>query len=171
MKDHDEDSATNQEPVSKSARKRAVAALQDQGRRLAGLGNRELGNLPLWPELREAVDVARRIPSSSARERQIRYIARLLQAEEAQPVLAALARMDEDHAAELRRFHQLEILRDQLLDAADPLALVLPGYPQVERSRLMQLVREARAERDRSGPPTYRRKLFRYLRELAEFAG
>lgn len=159
------------EPLSKSARKRAVAALQDQGRQLAELGSKDLGRLPLWPELRDAIDVARRIPRSGARERQIRYIARLLQVEEAEPILAALARMDQDHATDLRRFHQLEQLRDQLLDAEDPLTLVLNRYPGVERSRLMQLVREARAERQRDGAPTYRRKLFRYLRELEEFEG
>ncbi|MFM1891901.1 MAG: ribosome-associated protein [Pseudomonadota bacterium] len=151
---------------SKSQRKREHKALHDLAERLTGLADSELERLGIGAAARKAVAEIRRIPASGARQRQIKYAARLLGDEDTAPAQLFL---DDRQSAQLeinQRFHALERWRDRLVGEGDAaVTALLDEHPEVERQQLRQLVRAARAERDAGKPPAAARKLFRFLRE------
>ena len=159
------------EPPSKSARKRAMHALQALGERLVNLSKRQLSHIPLDADLTTAIEEARRLKSSEAQRRQLRYIGKLLERGDPEPIQAALARLDEGRQQEAKRFHQLEHWRDELLERGlDAVELIVARYPDADRQQLRSLLLTARRERDRQKPPAAARKLFHYLRELDQHA-
>ena len=111
---------------SKSARKREYLALQKLGEELITLKESDLDSLPLEDNLREAVMEARQIKAHGALRRQKQYIGKLMQDIDAAPVRVAIEDRNRQHATHTREFHQLEILREQLIsdgDSALPAAL------------------------------------------------
>lgn len=169
MNDEFEVFDNEQLPPSKSARKREMQELQTLGERLIKLSARELGLMPMNPEIAEAVAEGRRLSSSEAQRRQLRFIGKLLARDGAEPIRNALADLDSGRQQLARRFHELEHWRDQLLEQG-PQAIedVVERYPQADRQQLRSLLLAARRERERNKPPAASRKLFRYLRELDE---
>ena len=155
------------EPPSKSARKRAMHALQDLGERLVELSKRQLSHIPLDEDIAAAVEEARRLKNGEAKRRQLRYIGKLLDRGDPAPIQAALQRLDEGRQQEAQRFQQLEHWRDQLLEQGlAAVEQVVQRYPAADRQQLRTLLLGARRERERNKPPAAARKLFRYLREL-----
>ena len=158
-----------QEPPSKSARKRAAHAAQDLGEALLGLRERDLEALDLPAALLEAVREARTIRSRAAAARQRQYIGKLMRHIDTEPIRVALAARSERDAEETERFKRAEHWRARLLEegeaALEPLEALHPG---LDRAHWLRLVRTARAERPAGsatqGPAG--RALFRALRAL-----
>ncbi len=152
---------------SKSQRKRDAKALQDLGAELVQLSPNQLDQFQLPDELRDAVELARRIREKTGRKRQLLYIGKLLRNVDAEPLqrqLDGLRLQDKETAAQL---HRLEHWRDRLIDQGDTaLEALLEAFPDADRQHLRQLVRSARQERDRGQAPKSARQLFRYLRDL-----
>lgn len=164
---NDDDLHADDLPPSKSARKREMQALHDIGARLVKLSGRELALIPMDPDLAAAVAEARRLKSGEAQRRQLRYLAKLLQRTDPEPVRLALADLDSGRQQQARRFQELEHWRDQLLERGlDAVEEVRDRFPDADRQQLRSLLLGARREREHDKPPTAARKLFRYLREL-----
>lgn len=163
MQDHEHD----QELPSKSQRKRDAKALQQLGAELVALKPSQLDQFQLPDDLREAIDLARRIREKTGRKRQLLFIGKLLRNLDAEPLqrqLDGLRLQDRESAA---RLHRLEHWRERLIDEGDEaLAELLDEYPDADRQHLRQLTRNARQERDRNQAPKSARLLFRYLRDL-----
>jgi ribosome-associated protein len=152
---------------SKSRLKREALALQELGERLVGLPPAVLGRLGLSERVADAVAETRKITSHSARRRQIRWLAKVIAAEDGEQVRRLLDDMDTKQAADTRRFHALERWRDRLLDEGDAaLSALLEHYPRGDRQQLRSLIRAARKDREHDQPPAAARRLFRYLRDL-----
>ena len=131
------------EYVSKSQLKRDSHALQDLGKRLAALPAEHLAQMPLDDELREAIELARRIHNKrSALKRHYQFIGKLLRARDPEPIKAALADIDQQSQQSIQRHHRAENWRDRILeqgiDAIDALMLELPS---ADRQKLRQLWR------------------------------
>lgn len=155
--------------VSKSQLKRDAQAVFELGRQLTELPPAKLLELPLAPDIVEAVITARGIKSRVARKRQLGFLARLLRLSDTAPVLEALQRMQGSARESNARHHRTEAWRDALLDQGDfALAVLMEGCTTADRQSLRQLVRNAQRERDRGKPPAASRKLFKLLRELDE---
>jgi ribosome-associated protein len=154
---------------SKSERKREMQALQELGEAIVGLSDGELTSIPLEGLLAEAIGVARRITSHEGLRRQMQYIGKLMRESDTAAIEAAYQELQNGRQLLNQRFHLLEQLRDRLI-AAGPNAMdeVLVDYPQADRQHLRQLITAAAREREQQKPPAAARKLFRYLRELAE---
>ena len=174
MPDHpvdDSDWDSEEERPSKSARKRAMTALQDLGTRLVELTPAQLAQIPIDDDrLSEAVLQARKISQHGGRRRQLQYIGKLMRDIDATPIQEALDKLDGLHQEESARFHQLEQLRDALISQGDAaMGSVLAVFPEADRQHLRQLVRQL----DPDGPRAKEqaRKLFRYLRELQKASG
>lgn len=155
---------------SKSERKREMAALQELGEAIVKLSDGELATIPLEGELVAAVAVARRITNShEGLRRQLQFIGKLMRQGDITAIQAAYQELQTGRQALNQRFHQLEQLRDRLIDAGpNALTEVLEEYPHTDRQHLRQLIAAATKEREQEKPPAAARKLFRYLRELAE---
>lgn len=153
--------------VSKSARKRQMAALQKLGESLLDLPSAPLAELPLSEKLREALALAKTLKQGEGRRRQLQYIGKLMRTEAAEPIAAALAGREDQDRLFRQRFQRLEQLRDNLLAAAGDLVLneVLREHRELDAQQLRQLIRQGRKEAAEGRPPTAQRKLFRYLRD------
>lgn len=160
----------DEEKPSKSARKREVEALQEIGASIVKLSDGELALIPLEGELQKAILTARRISNShEGLRRQLQYIGKLMRTADTTAIEAALRDLENGRQQHNQRFHQLEALRDELLDAGvGGMDKVLEPYPHADRQHLRQLITAAVKEKEQQKPPAAARKLFRYLRELAE---
>lgn len=153
--------------VSKSARKRQMAALQKLGESLLDLPPGPLAELPLTEKLREALALAKTLKQGEGRRRQLQYIGKLMRTERTESIAAALAEREDQERLFRQRFQRLEQLRDNLLTAAGDLVLneVLREHRELDAQQLRQLIRQGRKEAAEGRAPTAQRKLFRYLRD------
>lgn len=155
---------------SKSALKRQMHALQEMGERLVALPDSQLAKIPIEDDtLAEAIQLARRINARSGLRRQLQYIGKLMRKIDPAPIVDALAALDGQHQAEAARFHQLEQLRDALVEHGDKaLGQVFERFPDADRGHLRQLMRNHQQAIKAGKQTGTARALFRYLRELDE---
>ena len=157
------------EAPSKSARKREMQALQQVGETIVKLSDGEFATIPLEGELLEAMLLARRLKSGEGLRRQMQFIGKLMRHADTTAIEAALQDLENGRALHNQQFHQLEHLRDTLLsEGVSAMDQVLTPYPHADRQHLRQLIVTAVKEREQQKPPAAARKLFRYLRELAD---
>ncbi|MFT6957862.1 MAG: ribosome-associated protein [Halieaceae bacterium] len=158
-------------PPSKSAIKRQMTALQKLGESLLELNEKQLQQIPLGSEsLQTALAEAKRISSNSARKRHLQYIGKLMREIDPEPIQAAMDAIYAARSEDKDAFHQLEQLRDQLLEQGDQgIQAVIEQWPQAERQQLRQLLLQHQRELQRNKPLVASRKLFQYLRELQAF--
>ncbi len=157
---------TEEERLSKSARKREAAALQELGVQLSALPDQEIKALDLPDNLFVALRDLRRLPSHGAQVRQRQYIGKLMRNIDPEPVLAKLAERKRRHDLEIRSFQQIERWRDRLLSEPAAAAELLQEYPRADRATLMKLLDKAERERLEQRSPAGVRELFAFLRQL-----
>ena len=80
--------------VSRSQRKRDCAALQDVAEALTRLAPGQWRDLPLTPELLEALHMWRRIGDREGRRRQLQYLGRLMRGADAAAIASALCKVN-----------------------------------------------------------------------------
>jgi ribosome-associated protein len=158
---------TEEQRLSKSARKREAASLQELGVQLSALPDQEIKALGLPDSLFTALRDLRRLPSHGAQVRQRQYIGKLMRTIDPEPVLAKLAERKQRHDSEIRHFQQIERWRDRLLSEPAAGALELQqAYPQIDRDALLKLLDKAERERLEQRSPVGARELFAFLRQL-----
>jgi ribosome-associated protein len=157
-------------PPSRSQLRRDALEVFKLAETLAALSDAELSRVPLADDVRDEVVRTRAVTSHIARKRATQFLAkqlRKLDDADIEPIRAAL---DNDRAKahhETAALHRLETWRTRLIDEGDAaLDELLAVHPSADRQQLRQLVRNARAERDREKPLHAYRELFRALREL-----
>ncbi len=158
---------SEEQRLSKSARKREAASLQELGVQLSALPDQEIKALGLPETLFVALRDLRRLPSHGAQVRQRQYIGKLMRTIDPDPVLAKLAERKQRHDLEIRHFQQIERWRDRLLSAPaaglDELARERPGF---DRGALQRLLDKAGREKAEQRSPVGARELFAFLRQL-----
>lgn len=164
MKTYDAAGETSGRP-NKSQEKRETRVLLDLVRQLVALPPAKLGELPLDESLREGLLGAKKM-KRAALARQLRYLTGLMRAADADRISRELQAMARPHREEVQAFHRLEQWREALLAGDDRLLADLVDRYGADRQRLRQLVRNARAERERAAAPKSARLLFRYLADL-----
>ena len=155
------------ENKSKSELKREMTALQELGKRLVDLPDKQLHRIVMPEELQKAVSLAKALKSHSALRRQMQYIGVLMRRIDIGPIRQAVLEIDEGQKSKIREFHHLELLRDSLLEEDDSVnEKIISRFPDADIQRLRQLIRNARKEKKANKPPTQSRALFKYLRGL-----
>ncbi|EKE85386.1 ribosome biogenesis factor YjgA [Idiomarina xiamenensis] len=154
--------------VSKSQKKREMAALQQLGERLLSLRPAQIDELPITDDLREALHLGQRIRNKrEGFRRQLQLIGKLMRKQDADAINQALQQIEQPQQQANERFHALEQLRDQVLfDGEAGVDSVLAEFPLAERQKLRQLQRQAKQQREAQKPPRAARELFIYLRDL-----
>lgn len=153
--------------VSKSEIKRDAETLKRLGTELTTLSDHSLDRIPLDEDLRNAINLARRI-SREGRRRQLQLIGKLLRARDTDVIYQALDKLRNRHNQQTALLHKIEKLRDQLVEGDDAFAAVISLYPNADRQQLRNLVRNARKEKIENKPPKAYRQIFQYLRTLSE---
>jgi ribosome-associated protein len=157
---------TEEQRLSKSARKREAASLQELGVKLSALPDQEIKALDLPDNLFVALRDLRRLPSHGAQVRQRQYIGKLMRNIDPEPVLAKLAERKQRHDVEIRHFQQIEQWRDRLLSEPAAAEDLLKEYPNADREVLAKLLEKAEKERAEQRSPVGARELFAFLRQL-----
>ena len=162
-------------PPSKGQLKRETEHLQKVGEKLLYLSDAQLAKLPLTDKLIAAVEEGKRIKSNTeALRRHKQYIGKIIREADTDTIEARIKEFENAHSLNTRQFHDLETLRDALINGDNNvIGEVIAKFPQVDSPKLRQLVRNAKKERDQNlahpdkSENTHGRKLFRYLRELS----
>ena len=158
--------SADEQPVSKTRRKKDMHALQALGEALVTLTPAQLSGLSLPERLADAIGAAKRIPTFEGRRRQMQYLGRLMRDVDPEPIAQRLQQLRSARGQDNARHHEAERWRERLLaedSAMTALAAVRPG---LDTQHLHSLVRNARREAARGAPPKAQRALFRALREL-----
>lgn len=154
------------ERPNKTAIKREMLALRELGKQLVASPVAWLDELPLSEKLQQEVIKARGF-SKGALKRQFIYLEKLLRLEDADLIRTRLDALNRPQQQDTEQFHQLEAWRDQLLTGDNALLeQLLDTFPDLERQKVRQLVRNAQKENRLKKPPRSSRALFRYLREV-----
>ena len=157
---------SDEAPISKTQRKKAVHLLQALGEELVELNDDQLTAIELPEALREAVMAARRITKFEARRRQLQYIGKLMRRVEVEPIRAALGAMLAGSRRQIAAHKRIEAWRERLLAGPGALDELLAEYPGADAQRLRTLVSGALRERDAGSPPRSYRELYQALRAL-----
>ncbi len=153
---------------SKSELKRQMLALQEIGKKLLELTATQLKTLNLDEALLDALAEYKRIKSHEARRRQLQRIGKLMRSRDSDSIKAAMDIYDSSSAAHNQHFQNLEYWRDRLIAEDAALAEFIELWPECEVQLVRQLIRNTRKEAAADKPPASSRKLFRYLRKLAD---
>jgi ribosome-associated protein len=163
----DDAGETEEQRLSKSARKREAASLQELGVQLSALPDQEIKALGLPDSLFVALRDLRRLPSHGAQVRQRQYIGKLMRSIDPEPVLAKLAERKQRHDMEIRHFQQIERWRDRLLsEPAAGVEELQQAFPDIDKAALLKLLDKAERERAEQRSPVGARELFAFLRQL-----
>lgn len=145
---------------SKSARKRAMHALQALGERIVALDAQRTAQLELPERLVDAVELCRRIRDHEGRRRQMQFIGKLMRDVDADRVAAQIDAFGAGHRQEVALQHAAEAWRDRLLKDPSQLTGFTHAHPNADVQRLRQLLRQAQRTPDQPRP---RRELYREL--------
>lgn len=169
MRGVDEESGEYLGPSRKQNRREALEVLA-LAEALVGLPDGRLAKLPVPDSLMPHIADTRRITSHIARKRQMAFLAKQMRREDEATLEALRDALDAGGEAariDTARLHRAEQWRLRLLDEGDTaLTALLDEYPNADRQKLRQLVRNALAERAKSKPPAAFRELFRELRDV-----
>ena len=163
-----EDRMSDENLISKSARKRQMRALQDVGATLTRLPADQLSRLELPDDLRRAVVECRAMTKHEAVRRQLQYIGRLMRNTDAGPIAAQLEALHAPSRRQAAHFHRVERWRDELLADAGALARFVSDYPEADSRRLSELAAAAGEERSAERPPKRYRELFQAINAIIE---
>lgn len=153
--------------ISKSQAKRDVEALQKLGVKLVKLSKSSLDKFELDERLKDEILFAQSIRSHSALRRQMQLIGKLMRHVDAEAIVKQYERYQNQINTQNDQFHQLEQWRDRLLSEGDSaINELMASHPQFERSRLRQLLRNAKKETELNKAPKSARQLFQYLKTV-----
>lgn len=174
MIDFPEDYGKQEQPeevilVSKSELKRDMQELKKLGEDLVELPEKQLEKIAMPPQLSEAVYLARRLKHREGRRRQLQFIGKLLRDMDVTEIRQQLEQFQLQSRAFRQQFQQLEQWRDRLIaDGDSAIGEFLQQHPSADRQQIRQLVRQAQKEQSQQKTPAASRKLFKYLREVAQ---
>ncbi|WP_369976017.1 ribosome biogenesis factor YjgA [Xanthomonas bundabergensis] len=155
---------------SRSQQRRAALEVLTLGEKLVALTPAQLAKLPVPDALIPHIEETKRITSHIAHKRQLAFLAKQMRREDDATLDAIREAMDvnsDGARREVAAIHRVEDWRARLLaDGDSALSEFLTGYPEADRQRLRQLIRNAKDERLKNKPLHAYRELFRELREL-----
>ncbi|MFO7558772.1 MAG: ribosome biogenesis factor YjgA [Desulfobacterales bacterium] len=159
------------EPQSRTQKKNEARGLQLLGERLVKLSRQQLENMEIPNEVMQAVIFAKTIKKHGAYRRQMQHIGALMREIDSEPIQKAREVIALGNYRKAIEFKEIEKLRDELIDGNGTLIEeIMIRFPEAERQRLTQLVRNAGKERENHKPPQSSKMLFRYLRQVFEAA-
>ena len=162
-----DNSAMQDEIVSKTKRKKEMLELQALGEELVKLPESQLQSLGLEPDLRDAILAAKRVASREAKRRQMQYIGRLMREVEAEPIRAQLAAIAGSSAQAAAHQRRLEAWRERLIADDEALTAFAAAHPGADLQALRSLIRNTRKEQSEGKPPRAYRELFRVIKQCS----
>jgi ribosome-associated protein len=154
--------------LSKTQIKAEMLERQKLGESLVHLGQSSLAKIPMETELLDAVILARKIlRKKEGYRRQLQLIGKIMRNTDVAPIENALMNIKSAHKKLNDAFHEIEVLRDDMLREGDnKIESSIVEYPMLERQKLRQYVRQAHKQQAENKPPKASRELFQYLKQV-----
>lgn len=153
------------QPASKSQKKREADMLQQLGVQLIGLKILQLNTIPLPPKLYTAIIEAKSMNSHGAQRRQQQFIGKLMRKADTEAIIKAYEQLQQDAAANSATRNQVTWWQSQLTTRQDSaLTEFINQYQPDDLQQLRQLVKKAAKESPGDKPTHATKALFRYLR-------
>ncbi len=160
-----DNSAMQNDVVSKTQQKRAMHELQALGVALVDLSDTQFAKMMLPEPLAGAIVDARRMTRHGAKRRQLQLIGKLMRHVDPEPIRERLAALRGQSATETARQHRIENWRTRLIDDDDALTAFAAECPGADLQALRAAIRNARREQAAAKPLRAYRELFRLLRD------
>lgn len=152
--------------LSKTQLKQAAEQLKKLGLELVDLTKGEREKIPLDDELLECIELCTKINrKKDGFRRQLQLIGKKLRSREIAPIQTALENLKSSHSIANRHFHNLERLRDLIINQGNEgINQAIAEFPQLDRQKLRQLLRNCQKQAQQQKPPIAAREIFVYLR-------
>ncbi|MGV6857693.1 MAG: ribosome biogenesis factor YjgA [bacterium] len=164
------------ERPSKSALKREADAIRKLGKTLAGLSPGQLTRVPLPDDIRAAVQEAQKIRQNVAKKRHFQFLAKLLRGADTEAITEELDRIEkglpslasiQEKAEKAAEPDPIPPLVERLMqDGDNAIQALMEDHPDMDRSRLRQLLRNANKKPVHDSKPM--KVLHDYLRETLQ---
>ncbi len=151
--------------ISKSQKKRDAKAIQVLAKRLIALPEKQLNALELDDNTVESIRTASAMPAKAALKRQIQYIAKCLNQQEPEAIIAKLEKLQNQQSLQSHQIKKLEQWRERLLQNSQDLALFIEQYPAVDRQQLRQCIRNANKEYQQEKPGKAYKQLYQIIKQ------
>lgn len=150
MSKEDFDSYSDEEEsefISRSQIKRETHEFQEMGEFLVDMSKNQLANIPLTPELSEAIVLARRLKSREAKRRQIQFIGKLLRNTEMDPIHQAIEKIrTQGQRHQVQRQQSIEWAERICQEGPSVVEEFLSEFYHGDRQQLRQLQRASAKE-------------------------
>lgn len=159
--------------VSKSERKRQAEDMQVIARDLMNLSDNQRKKVPMSEDLNDAIKLAIKIKhTKEGFRRQMQFIAKILRNNDVDDIRKAINEFDLRHKRSDVAAMKLELVRDAMLKKGDQaINDFIDDYPNAERQKLRQLIRQANKEAKLEKPAKASKELFQYLKEIYQASG
>ncbi len=163
---HDEfDDEWDENYKSKTQVKNELNELKELGRELIALPLADLDRLSLSEDVYDNVLKAKKM-THGALKRQVGFLGAVIANSDYETTQANLAKLRQAHNGEVKKFHQLEQWRDELLaDNKDVMNVLVATFADLDIQYVRQMTRNAQKEAKQNKPPKSARLLFKYLQE------
>jgi len=157
---------------SKSAIKREALKLQELGKRIYELSNKQRAQLSLSQDLIKAFEEAKRISNKEALRRHFQYLGKLIRNSDISQLEDALEKLKSAPLEKSRKIVALESFVTQLImDDIELSESFMEQHPNTDRKKLRQLIRNAKKQTKAGEVPPFKnnasRKLLEYLKQQA----
>ena len=159
------------EKPSKSELKRRMTALQDIGKTLTQMPFEKVKRSPAGERLIEAIREYHRSKSHEGKRRQLQFIGKVMRDEDGQALSDWIQGETLEQKLEVTRMHAAEQWRDRMLAEPNLLAEFYQFFPQARELDLHNLIRNARAEKEKNKPPKSARELYQRLKSIVSENG
>ena len=153
---------------SRTRVKQEATELQKLGERLISLTNAQLLCIDIPKELLDAIILSKSISTNNATRRQKQYIGALMRQIDLEPVLKALKHIEDGLPLTKGTTKELKLWQKDLIDGEDgPIEIILAKFPNTDRQKLRQLIRNARKEKLSAKSQKSAKSLLSYLKEIS----
>ncbi len=138
--------------ISKTRKKKEAKSIEKLAGELAALSANELSKLPCDEIIVAEIKKLQALKQFSARRRQLKFLSKLLRNLEATPLFDHLEKNKKSHLKQDILFHQLEHLRNRILNEEneeEALEEVKEKYPELYLQRLKDLAHKYRWTRNK----------------------
>lgn len=154
---------------SRAENKLEMVRLKDLAGKISLLSKAEVAKLDLSEEILAAIVTARKIViRTDAYSRHQAYMVKLIRSHGEEKIQAGFDKITNKHNQATVELTKLEGVRDNLIEQGDSaINEIMDKYPDADRQKLRQLVRQANKEKKAEKPMKAGKEIFKYLRELA----
>jgi len=149
--------------VSKSQLKRDSKELQGLGKKLASFSPEQLAKVPLDDIMQDAIKLAHKLSNKrGALKRHFQFIGKVLRSSDVDPILQAVASIEDTDNSSKLLFKKMEYWRDRIVAEGDPaINECCTQHENMDRQKLRQLARNFKQAATDDKKTRFARQIFK----------